>query len=90
MPALQQGASDCREATNGHLEAQKLQRSLYLKSKRERRCRFYSLYDKVCHPDILREAWIRGKKNRGAGGVAGYGDKRDRGEDRGIPHQVCQ
>ena len=35
MPALQQGASDCREATNGHLKAQELQRRLYLKSKRE-------------------------------------------------------
>ncbi|MFW0860400.1 MAG: reverse transcriptase domain-containing protein, partial [Dehalococcoidia bacterium] len=73
MPALQRGASDCREATNGHLKAQELQRRLYLKSKRERRCRFYSLYDKVCHPDILREAWIRVKRNRGAGGVDGYG-----------------
>ncbi|MCL0087740.1 reverse transcriptase domain-containing protein, partial [Dehalococcoidia bacterium] len=46
---------------NGHLKAQELQRRLYLKSKRERRCRFYSLYDKVCHPDILREAWKRVK-----------------------------
>jgi len=75
VPALQRGASDCREATNGHLKAQELQRSLYLKSKRERRCRFYSLYDKVYHPDILREAWLRVKRNRGAGGVDGYGIK---------------
>ena len=73
MPVLQRGASDCREASNGHLKAQELQRRLYLRSKRERRCRFCSLYDKVCHPDILKEAWIRVKKNRGAGGVDGYG-----------------
>ncbi len=57
MPALQGGASDCREATNGHIKAQELQRRLYLKSKQERRCRYYSIYDKVYHPDILKEAW---------------------------------
>ena len=33
MPVLQRGASDCREASNGHLKAQELQRRLYLKSK---------------------------------------------------------
>lgn len=67
--------SDCREATNGHLKAQELQRRLYLKSKRERRCRYYSLYDKVYHMDILREAWQRVKRNRGACGVDGQGIK---------------
>jgi hypothetical protein len=35
MPVLQQGASDCRVAINGHLNAQELQRRLYLKSKLE-------------------------------------------------------
>lgn len=75
MPALQGGASDCRKATNGHIKAQELQRRLYRKSKRERRCRYYSLYDKVYHPDILMEAWQRVKKNRGACGVDGQGIK---------------
>ncbi len=75
MPVLQGGASDCRKATNGHIKAQELQRRLYLKSKRERRCRYYSLYDKVCHIDILMEAWQRVKKNRGASGVDGQGIK---------------
>lgn len=75
VPALQGGASDCRKATNGHIKAQELQRRLYLKSKRERRCRCYSLYDKVYHPDILMEAWRRVKKNRGAAGVDGQGIK---------------
>jgi hypothetical protein len=87
MPALQRGAFDCRKASNGHLKAQELQRRLYLKSKRERRCRFYSLYDKVCHPDILREAWLRVKRNRGLQ-QRGWRrrrvwNKRDRGGDRG-------
>ncbi|MCL0050496.1 hypothetical protein M1N22_01410 [Dehalococcoidia bacterium] len=35
VPVLQQGAADCREATNGHLKAQELERRLYLKSKRD-------------------------------------------------------
>jgi group II intron reverse transcriptase/maturase len=72
-PALQGGASDCRKATNGHIKAQDLQRRLYRKSKQERGCRYYSLYDKVYHRDILKEAWERVKRNRGAAGVDGIG-----------------
>lgn len=75
VPALQGGESDCREATNGHIKVQELQHRLYLKSKRERRYRYYSLYDKAYHPDILKEAWQRVKKNRGASGVDGQGIK---------------
>jgi retron-type reverse transcriptase len=75
MPELQGGASDCREATNRHVKAQELQRRLYLKSKQERRSRYYSLYDKVYHLDILKEAWQRVKKNRGASGIDGQGIK---------------
>jgi retron-type reverse transcriptase len=73
MPAEQGGASDCREAANGQLNAQELQRRLYLKSKRERRYRYYSLYDKVYQEDILKEAWQRVKRNRGACGIDGQG-----------------
>ena len=73
MPALQGGASDCRKASNGHIKAQDLQRRLYRKSKQERGYRYYSLYDKVYHKDILMEAWKRVKKNRGAAGVDGIG-----------------
>lgn len=80
-PAEQRGASDCRKATNGHMKAQERQRRLYLKSKRERRCRYYSLYDKVYHEEILKEAWQRVKRNRGACGVDGQGIKE---EEKGV------
>lgn len=50
-----------------------MQRRFYRKSKGERRCRYYSLYDKVYHTDILKEAWKRVKENRGAAGVDGQG-----------------
>ena len=75
MPALQGGASDCRKATNGQINAQELQRRLYIKSKQKRRYRYYSLYDKVYHPDIMLEAWQRVRRNRGAAGVDGQGIK---------------
>jgi RNA-directed DNA polymerase len=75
MPALPGGAPDCREAINGHINAQDLQRRLYRKSKQERGYRYYSLYDKVYHMDILREAWHRVSRNRGAAGVDGQGIK---------------
>ena len=35
MPVLQQGASDCRAAINGHLNAQELQSRVDFKSKLE-------------------------------------------------------
>lgn len=72
-PAERGGASDCRKAKNGRIKAQQLQRRLYLKSKREKTYRFYSLYDKVYHLEILQEAWRRVARNRGASGVDGQG-----------------
>ena len=50
-------------------KVRELQRKLYLKSKAERKFRFYSLYDKVCRLDILKEAWKQVRENKGACGV---------------------
>jgi group II intron reverse transcriptase/maturase len=48
-----------------------LQGKLYQKAKQEREYRFYILYDKMCIPYMLREAWRRVKANGGVAGVDG-------------------
>ena len=49
----------------------KLQTALHAKAKGEPRFRFYSLYDKVYHKEVLWLAWIRCVTNRGAPGIDG-------------------
>ena len=52
-------------------KVRELQRKLYLKSKKGKDFRFYSLYDKLYRRDILNEAWKRVKANKGAAGIDG-------------------
>jgi len=50
-------------------KARKLQRTLYRAAKLQPERRFTKLFDKVCDPETLREAWERVKRKGGAGGV---------------------
>ena len=61
--------SDCQKAKNRRTKVRNLQRTLYLKSKQDKRVRFHSLYDKIYREDILWEAWWQVKVNKGAPGV---------------------
>jgi RNA-directed DNA polymerase len=61
-----------------------LRQKLYLKAKREPAFRFYSLYDAVCRPDVLRAAWERVAANGGAPGVDGLSIEKVHGSERGI------
>ena len=52
-------------------KVRELQRRLWSVAKRQPGRRFHALYDRVCRGDVLREAWRRVKRNRGAAGVDG-------------------
>jgi retron-type reverse transcriptase len=46
-----------------------LQRQLWAAAKRAPGRRFHALYDQMCRDHILREAWRRVRRNRGAAGI---------------------
>jgi RNA-directed DNA polymerase len=50
-------------------DVQRLQRTLWVCAKRSPERRFHALYDRIWRGDVLREAWRRVRKNRGAAGV---------------------
>jgi RNA-directed DNA polymerase len=57
--------------STSRLSVEKLQNSLQAKAKLEPNYRFYSLWDKICREDVLREAYRRSRANAGAPGVDG-------------------
>jgi RNA-directed DNA polymerase len=77
-------------ATGG--DVRELQRTLWACAKRSPERRFHALYDRICRSDVLREAWRRVRKNRGAAGVDAltlaeveeYGVERMLGELQGV------
>lgn len=48
---------------------EELRSSLYQAAKADKERRFYSLHDKVCRIDVLKEAWKKVRENRGTSGV---------------------
>jgi RNA-directed DNA polymerase len=61
-----------------------LRQKLYLKAKREPAFRFYTLYDAVCRPDVLRAAWQQVASNDGAPGVDGLSIQQVRKSESGV------
>ncbi len=61
-----------------------LRQRLYLKAKREPEFRFYTLFEAVCRPDVLRTAWDRVAENNGAPGVDGLSIKQVQDSDHGV------
>jgi RNA-directed DNA polymerase len=51
------------------VNVRELQRKLWAAAKQSPERRFHALYDRICRGDVLREAWERVRKNRGAAGV---------------------
>jgi group II intron reverse transcriptase/maturase len=65
-------------------KVRQLQRRLWIAVKRSPKRRFHALYDHIWRSDVLREAWKRVKRNKGAAGVDSQtiADIEHRGVDR--------
>lgn len=50
-------------------DVRELQRKLWVAAKRSPGRRFHALYDRIWRSDVLREAWVRVQRNKGAAGV---------------------
>ena len=61
-----------------------LRQKLYLKAKREPEYRFYTLYEAVCRPDVLRAAWEQVAANDGAPGVDGVSIEKVQSSEHGV------
>ena len=61
-----------------------LRQKLYLKAKREPAFRFYTLYEAVCRPDVLRAAWEQVAANKGAPGVDGLSIEQVQKSEHGV------
>lgn len=48
---------------------EKLQTTLHAQAKKSPHSRFYTLYDKICRPDVLGAAYQQCRRNAGAPGV---------------------
>jgi len=75
-------------------KVRRLQRRLWVAAKRSPKRRFHALYDHMRRSDVLREAWKRVKRNKGAAGVdkQTIADIEQHGVDRfleGIATELC-
>lgn len=52
-------------------KVRRLQRKLYVVAKQQKERRFHALFDRIHRSDVLREAWERVRRNKGAAGVDG-------------------
>ena len=50
-------------------KVRELQRKLWVCAKQSKTRRFHALYDRIWRSDVLREAWERVRRNRGAAGI---------------------
>jgi group II intron reverse transcriptase/maturase len=71
MRILRGAGEGMATANNPTDKARALQHALYVAAKQSHTRRFHALYDRIAQPHILREAWQRVKRNRGAAGIDG-------------------